>query len=51
MPTKTYVYDDPTGAGDDAELTLPAWADPPSNIAVRDAEGNHLHFYYIDEVK
>lgn len=35
METKTYRYEDPTGAGNDALLTIPVTWEPPDNLAVR----------------
>lgn len=39
METKIYLYEDPTGGGDDAELHLPVTWEPPSDLAVRMKDG------------
>lgn len=44
MNTKTYRYEDPTGGGEDALLTLPVWADPPISVVARDQNGGRMEF-------
>ncbi len=48
MDYKSYTYEDPTGGGDDATLTLPVWAKPPESISARDNEGN-LDFWALED--
>lgn len=41
---KQYLYEDPTGGGDDITLTAPDWIDsPPSNLTVY--QGNDRHVF------
>lgn len=44
MEMKTYTYIDPTGGGEDAEVTLPIWAIPPVSLKVRDVMGDPIYF-------
>ncbi len=39
METKTYLYEDPTGAGDDARLILPVTWIPPDSLSVKMKDG------------
>lgn len=47
MQYKKYIFVDPTGGGEDAELTLPIWAKPPMEIQIR-MEDDTLDYFEID---
>ena len=46
---KKYTYSDPTGGGDDVEISLPAWVDPPEDLMFRETASREAHYFTLED--